>query len=196
GRLRGLKARARGVVTSRKTIRRVQRSFLPLMRHSLAPSRYAETDPRGRTRGRLRRAIKTGGRRPGNCSQFRFPSAAPTVTLGTLHHFQARSEVRLMPRYPLVTLSLFLSLFVSARGLYAQEGQRNLTRDRTGKQKWALLIGVDDYAYVNKLESCGQDMRSLRERLLGSGFQDRQVFLLHDKADVNKYRPFKENIGA
>jgi sulfatase modifying factor 1 len=101
-------------------------------------------------------------------------------------------EDRLMRRLRYVVLLLGLSAGVV--GLYAQDGQKTNTRERSGGQKWALLIGVDDYAHVNKLDSCGQDMRGLRERLLASGFPGRQVFLLHDKADVNKYRPFKESI--
>jgi hypothetical protein len=67
---------------------------------------------------------------------------------------------------------------------------------RIEPQKWALLIGVDDYAHVNKLRCCGQDVRGLRERLLAAGFGERRVFLLHDQATENKYRPFKENIEA
>jgi formylglycine-generating enzyme required for sulfatase activity len=105
-------------------------------------------------------------------------------------------EDRLMRRLQLVGLSLLVSFVVGAVGLHAQDGQRNITRQRNSGQKWALLIGVDDYAYVNKLESCGQDMRALRERLLASGFPERQVYLLHDKADANKYRPFKASIEA
>jgi formylglycine-generating enzyme required for sulfatase activity len=105
------------------------------------------------------------------------------------------SEVRLMRRFPLVTLSLALSLLVGVFPLSAQDA-RNVVRTRTGNQKWAVLIGVDDYTYVKKLESCGQDMRSLRERLLASDFPDLQVFLLHDKAEAKKYLPFKENIEA
>jgi hypothetical protein len=71
-------------------------------------------------------------------------------------------EDRLMRRLQLVGVSLVLCLFVGAVGLDAQDGQRNITRERSG-QKWALLIGVDDYSYVNKLDYCGQDMRALRE---------------------------------
>jgi sulfatase modifying factor 1 len=101
-----------------------------------------------------------------------------------------------MRRLQFVGLFLFLGLFVGVVGLYGQDGQKNIKRERGDGNKWALLIGVDDYAHVNKLESCGQDMRALRERLLASDFPERQVFLLHDKADVNKYRPFKGSIEA
>jgi formylglycine-generating enzyme required for sulfatase activity/uncharacterized caspase-like protein len=99
-----------------------------------------------------------------------------------------------MRRSSLVGLSLLLSLFMGAHRLYAQDGQRNIKRDRPAPQKWALLIGVDDYSYANKLESCGRDMRALYERLRANDFPERQMFLLHDKADRSLYRPVKENI--
>ncbi len=60
--------------------------------------------------------------------------------------------------------------------------------------RWALLIGVDDYHWARKLEYCGADMRALRERLVASGFPDGHVYLLHDKADENKYRPMKSSV--
>jgi formylglycine-generating enzyme required for sulfatase activity len=61
-------------------------------------------------------------------------------------------------------------------------------------QRWAILIGVDDYAEVRKLKYCGADQRALRDRLVASGFPDNQVFLLHDEAKESKYRPLKANI--
>jgi hypothetical protein len=33
-------------------------------------------------------------------------------------------------------------------------------------QRWAILIGVDDYAEVRKLKYCGADQRALRDRLV------------------------------
>lgn len=60
--------------------------------------------------------------------------------------------------------------------------------------RWALLVGVDDYAEAAKLQYCGADMRAMSEQLVASGFPEKQVFLLHDKAEDNKYRPMKANI--
>lgn len=62
------------------------------------------------------------------------------------------------------------------------------------QQKWALLVGVDDYAELTTLRYAGNDQRALAERLIAAGFPADQVFLLHDKATQNKYRPFRENI--
>ncbi|MEQ8791499.1 MAG: SUMF1/EgtB/PvdO family nonheme iron enzyme [Pirellulaceae bacterium] len=60
--------------------------------------------------------------------------------------------------------------------------------------RWALLIGVDDYTELEDLRFAGADMRALRERLIASGFPERQVFLMHDDADESHYRPIRENI--
>ncbi len=61
-------------------------------------------------------------------------------------------------------------------------------------QRWALLIGVDDYANANRLSYCGADQVAMRERLLAAGFPADHIFLLHDKAEENKFRPSKGNI--
>jgi hypothetical protein len=63
-----------------------------------------------------------------------------------------------------------------------------------GGEKCALLIGVDDYAEMRTLRFCGADMRALQRRLIASGFPEKQLFLLDDKADQTKYRPVKANM--
>jgi formylglycine-generating enzyme required for sulfatase activity len=71
--------------------------------------------------------------------------------------------------------------------------------DQAGRQRkiinrYALLIGVDDYANCAKLSYCGADQKELREELVRSGFVPDRVVLLHDRADENRYRPSKGNI--
>ncbi len=61
-------------------------------------------------------------------------------------------------------------------------------------QKWALLIGVDDYTEIRKLKFAGADQRAFAEQLIAAGFPQDHVFLLHDKAAEKKYLPFRENI--
>jgi formylglycine-generating enzyme required for sulfatase activity len=61
-------------------------------------------------------------------------------------------------------------------------------------ERWALLIGVDDYATAQDLAYCGADQRDLQIRLRDCGFADDHIFLLHDRADDNKYRPSQRNI--
>lgn len=60
--------------------------------------------------------------------------------------------------------------------------------------RWAILIGVNDYAEIADLEYCSRDMQSLEQQLVASGFPDRQVFLLSDGAKQAQYLPFKRNI--
>ena len=60
--------------------------------------------------------------------------------------------------------------------------------------RYALLIGVTDYAEVQPLTYCGEDMRALSDRLVMSGFPADQVFLMTDKAAEQKYRPTRNNI--
>ncbi len=61
-------------------------------------------------------------------------------------------------------------------------------------EKWAVLVGVDDYAYVKHLQFCVADMRSLKTELLHAGFDERQVILLDDEAKEKKLLPFRSNI--
>lgn len=61
--------------------------------------------------------------------------------------------------------------------------------ERKVTERWAVLIGVDDYAYAQKLKYCGADQEPLAEKLIKSGFDEDHVFLLHDKAENPRLRP-------
>lgn len=65
----------------------------------------------------------------------------------------------------------------------AQEGTR-----------WAVLIGVNDYANLQDLQYCSSDVLALKKQLVASGFPKDQIFLLHDDAKEAKYRPNRGNI--
>ncbi len=67
-------------------------------------------------------------------------------------------------------------------------------KKESGQQKWAVLVGVDDYANAGKLRYCGADQRALRDRLLAAGFPGDQVVLLEDGAKESRYRPSRLNI--
>ncbi len=88
-----------------------------------------------------------------------------------------------MCRYGLITLCLAGWLIAGVQAAPPRVSQR-----------WALLIGVDDYANANRLSYCGADQVAMRERLLSAGFPADHIFLLHDKAEENKFRPSKGNI--
>ncbi|MCA9021041.1 MAG: caspase family protein [Planctomycetaceae bacterium] len=95
----------------------------------------------------------------------------------------------------LVTLLLACFLLWTNSG-YSQTkpDRKSLLVERTDSQKWALLIGVDDYSNINDLEFCGADQRALYSQLINNGFKKENIFLLHDGAKDNKYLPFKNNI--
>lgn len=61
-------------------------------------------------------------------------------------------------------------------------------------QRWALLIGVNDYAELQHLRFCSKDMQVLATQLVTSGFPEKNVFLLYDEAKDKKYLPLKANI--
>jgi hypothetical protein len=84
--------------------------------------------------------------------------------------------------------SLLVAAFVG--GILALPG----VRPAGAGERWAVLIGVDDYNEAQDLKYCAADQRSLREQLIVSGFSDDQVFLLVDRAAEPKYLPFKSNI--
>lgn len=67
-------------------------------------------------------------------------------------------------------------------------------RPRKVGDRYALLVGIDDFANINKLQFCGNDQVALRDELIRSGFPAENVYLLHDKAEENRYRPSKGNI--
>lgn len=91
--------------------------------------------------------------------------------------------------YDATILVAFFGFIVCA----AAPAAGQLSPEKAGT-RWALLIGVDDYGEIRKLRFAGDDQRALAAQLISSGFPPDQVFLLHDKATENKYRPFRENI--
>ncbi len=74
-------------------------------------------------------------------------------------------------------------------------GRESSKKGRKGTgQRYAILIGVDDYNELEDLRFCGADQVAFRDELLKAGFPDDQIFLLHTKATNSKYTPFKANI--
>ena len=53
---------------------------------------------------------------------------------------------------------------------------------------------MDDYLNASDLKYCGADQNTFHSELLKSGFDERQVFLLHDGAQDKKLLPFRANI--
>jgi len=60
--------------------------------------------------------------------------------------------------------------------------------------RWAVLIGVNDYAELQDLQFCSSDVTDLKNQLVASGFPKDQIFLIHDQAKERKYQPSRGNI--
>ncbi len=87
-------------------------------------------------------------------------------------------------------ISLFLLLITCGARGWADEPKQ----PRSG-EKWALLIGVNDYAYFNKLFYCGKDQEDLARQLNIAGFAEDHIYLMTDDAKDSKYRTTKTNIN-
>ncbi len=61
-------------------------------------------------------------------------------------------------------------------------------------QRWALLIGVNQYDYARELKYCVADQEALSKSLIKAGFPDRQVTLMTDETKEPRLRPSKGNI--
>ena len=61
-------------------------------------------------------------------------------------------------------------------------------------QRWALLIGINDYVNAEDLKYCVADQLAFRDQLIQSGFPKDHVFLMHDDAREKQYLPNKTNI--
>jgi len=96
----------------------------------------------------------------------------------------------------LVFVLWFLLLGGRSAGQDESSDTRRIVRDRPGSQKWALLIGVDDYIHVNDLSYCGRDVADLTRRFIELGFPEDHVFVLHDDAPQRKNEPYKSNIDT
>jgi hypothetical protein len=94
------------------------------------------------------------------------------------------------------TVLLVLSCSVAAAQPSVDETKNAANKPNAAKvgERWAQLIGVDDYATAQDLAFCGADQRDLHAKLKSTGFAEDHLFLLHDKAEETKYRPSKGNI--
>ena len=101
-----------------------------------------------------------------------------------------------MTRFSSVWLGAFLLGLIAATLSYAQEARvpQEGPAESKGPRKRALLIGVNDYAFLNDLDFCGRDIQSLREGLTATGVAEEDVILMRDGAEESRFQPFKTNI--
>jgi len=92
-----------------------------------------------------------------------------------------------------VCLAVLAMGMVGSMWAYADETPKRASGGGSGK-RWAILIGVDDYVELQDLHYCGADQKALHSRLQSAGFPEDHLFLLHDSAAENRFKPFKANI--
>jgi formylglycine-generating enzyme required for sulfatase activity len=76
---------------------------------------------------------------------------------------------------------------LSEQCLFGAEGKR-------APQKWALLVGIDEYTHLPALTFAGADQRDLAAQLIKVGFPADQVIVMHDQIGKKGLLPFKGNI--
>ena len=66
--------------------------------------------------------------------------------------------------------------------------------DERQPQKWAILVGANDYAHLRDLRYASRDMLALGTALISNGFSKDHVFVFHDDAKDPRFKPLKANI--
>ncbi|MGD0382918.1 MAG: caspase family protein [Thermoguttaceae bacterium] len=102
----------------------------------------------------------------------------------------------------LVVGMLIIALSLADGSLQAQQapGTRGVEVIPTAakRQKWALLVGVGDYANserFGKLAYCGNDVNTLKEYLVKyAGYPENHVYVLHDKQSEVNQMPLRQVI--
>jgi uncharacterized caspase-like protein len=87
--------------------------------------------------------------------------------------------------FPKVSLAAAMLLLVIQMSVAAEPGER-----------WAVLIGVNEYAELDNLQFCTKDAQALAEQLTEVGFPEENVFLVTDGSRDVKNLPTKSNIEA
>lgn len=91
-------------------------------------------------------------------------------------------------------LRLLKSRCILSAAIVLLGNEVNSIADDKEPDRWAVLIGINDYAHARDLRYCLADQMALKEELIRAGFDDRQVTLLHDDAKDKPLLPFKSNI--
>ena len=93
-----------------------------------------------------------------------------------------------------ILLVLVVSLFGEGQFAWSEETQKGIEVESAGDQRWAVLVGVNDYAELNDLKYCKSDVEALADQLPNIGFPSENIFLLTDDAGDSKYLPSRNNI--
>jgi len=93
----------------------------------------------------------------------------------------------------LATAGLAISVLFAISSLHAQDNKATGGESANG-QRWALLIGVNDYAQFKKLRYCEYDVEALRDTLVGAGFPKDNVFMVSSAAKGVQNQPIRATI--
>ena len=95
----------------------------------------------------------------------------------------------------MVTRSISFALTLALCGWLAGEVAAQSPQLNRKSQRYALLIGVNDYAPpLGKLEFCHRDMTELRAHLEAAGFAADNIAFMNDQATEPRMRPSKANL--
>ncbi|MDO4575858.1 MAG: caspase family protein [Planctomycetia bacterium] len=61
-------------------------------------------------------------------------------------------------------------------------------------KKYAVLVGVTEYATMNNLRYTVRDVEAIREQLLKMGFEDENIHLLTTKNEKVANHPIRQNV--
>ena len=84
--------------------------------------------------------------------------------------------------------SIWAAVLLTALPIAAAFGQDG--GDIGPDQKWAIVVGVNDYNHLDDLRYCAADAKALRDRLVEGGFREDHVILICDQAQRNDRAPF------
>ena len=93
---------------------------------------------------------------------------------------------------------VFSIIWLSLASLAHAQQEREL-RDVTVEQnirRWAILVGVNDYVHVSKLNYCVNDITTLHDEMLRHGYEEKRMFCLTTRSESGaSFYPTRANIG-
>ena len=73
---------------------------------------------------------------------------------------------------------------------------RAIAKTQQGGQRWALIVGINDYHNVPRLKSARQDARAMAKVLVGAGFPQDNIMLMTDGVGQGPLYPTRSNLRA
>lgn len=87
---------------------------------------------------------------------------------------------------------LAILCLVMGEAASAQQNPKDLVVEPIAGKRWALLIGVEKYSNIRRLDYCDEDVGELAKRLRSLGFD--RVVEMSGLVEEERYRPYRDNI--